>query len=413
SGSRETVLFCIGQDITKRKRAELELLQSEKKFRGIVENTQDGIALIDELGHVVEWNIGQEKITGLERSSVLGQLIWDIQSKTDSSEDNSACDKEVRRRAILEILSTGRMPGSSGLVEQELTIEDGSRKIVQSQVFTIGTEKGFMMGLISRDVTEWKKAQEDLQRARGLLEIKVAERTSELGRANEILKAEIAERKRAEELITSSLNEKEVLLREIHHRVKNNLQVVSSLLYLQSRKIDDPQVSEVFKESQNRIKSMALIHEKLYRSGNLAKIDFSEYAKNLILYLFDSYGVSQSKISLKMEMEHVLLGVDTAVPCGLIINELISNSLKHAFAEAEHGEIEVSLRSNDAGRFLLKIRDNGVGLSDSLDLKNAGTLGLQLVNILVAQIDGHIEAKSEDGAEFEICFEELKYRDRA
>gem|GEM_PF-686412 len=222
---------------------------------------------------------------------------------------------------------------------------------------------------------------------------------------------DITGRHKAEESLAVSLREKEVLLREIHHRVKNNLQIISSLLYLQSRKIEDKSMLQAFQESQNRIKSMALIHESLYRSGNLAKIEIKTYVKSLSDYLFQSYGIVPGKIALKIEADHIKLGIDTAIPCGLIINELISNSLKHAISPDRRGEICVCI-SSDGEFFNLIISDNGPGLPEGLDMLRTGTLGLKLVCTLVDQLDGTIDIESRDGARFFIRFKELKYTER-
>jgi two-component sensor histidine kinase len=148
-------------------------------------------------------------------------------------------------------------------------------------------------------------------------------------------------------------------LKEIHHRVKNNLQIISSLLSLQSRHIQDPRALEVFKEGQSRVRSMALIHEKLYQSKDLARVDFSEYVRNLTAYLFRSYEINSGRVGLKIQVEDVLLAVDAAIPCGLIINELVSNSLKHAFAGGRSGEISITLRPEDEGWLTLIVADNG------------------------------------------------------
>lgn len=222
----------------------------------------------------------------------------------------------------------------------------------------------------------------------------------------------IAKRKQAEEQIKASLKEKEVLLKEIHHRIKNNLQVISSLLNLQSGYIIDKDAIEMFKESQNRVKSMALIHEKLYQSKDLARIDFAEYIRNLTNYLFRSYGVTSNRIKLKKNVDDVFLGLDTAIPCGLIINELVSNSLKHAFPDGKEGEIHICLFL-DNDKFTLIVRDNGVGFPKDLDFRNTESLGLQLVITLVEQLEGTIDLKRSGGTEFKIIFTELKYKERS
>ena len=215
---------------------------------------------------------------------------------------------------------------------------------------------------------------------------------------------DITERKRAEEKIKSSLKEKEVLLKEIHHRVKNNLQVISSMLHLQSGYIKDKQALEMFRESQNRVKLMVLIHEKLYQSKDLARIDFAEYIRDLVAHLFRSYGVDSEVIALKINVEDVILGIDTAIPCGLIINELVSNSLKHAFPAGKKGEICIDLRSDNNNKFTLTVSDNGIGFPRDLDFRKTETLGLQLVITLVEQLGGTIELYRNGGTEFKIKF---------
>jgi len=211
----------------------------------------------------------------------------------------------------------------------------------------------------------------------------------------------------------SSLQEKELLLREIHHRVKNNLQVISSLLSLQSRTSKDEQAIEMAKESQNRIKVMALIHEKLYRSKDFANVEFNDYIKNLVNDLFASYRVSASRISLKLEIEDLSLGIDTAIPTGLIINELVTNCLKYAFSKDSDGEIRISLRSLDDGQNELIVRDNGVGIPDALDIKNAESLGLRMItNLTERSLHGKVSINRDNGTEFRIIFREKEYKDR-
>jgi ammonium transporter len=211
----------------------------------------------------------------------------------------------------------------------------------------------------------------------------------------------------------SSLQEKELLLREIHHRVKNNLQVISSLLSLQSRSSKDEHAIEMAKESQNRIKVMALIHEKLYRSKDFANVEFNDYIKNLVHDLFASYKVSTSRISLKMEIENISLGIDTAIPTGLIINELVTNCLKYAFAKDTDGEVRISLRSIDDGQNELIVSDNGVGIPENLDIKKAESLGLRMItNLTERSLHGKVNINRDNGTKFQIIFKEKEYKDR-
>jgi len=219
---------------------------------------------------------------------------------------------------------------------------------------------------------------------------------------------ERAERKRAEKQLKESLKEKEILLREIHHRVKNNMQVISSLLILQEELSKDEKVIEMLKDSQNRIMSMALIHEKLYRSENLSKIDLKEYIDDLVSGLFQSYGISDDEVTLNINVENFSLGIDSAIPCGLIINELVSNSLKHAFPDGRSGEIKIFIRSTNE-MIELVIGDNGVGIPKDVDLRKTKSLGLHIVNVLVEkQLHGEIALNREKGTEFRIEFRGMK-----
>lgn len=213
---------------------------------------------------------------------------------------------------------------------------------------------------------------------------------------------DIAERKQAEGQLRTSLEEKELLLKEIHHRVKNNLQVISSLLSLQTRNIRDEAALEMFADSQNRIRSMALIHEKLYQSEDLARVDFASYIETLVAHLFQSYQVRSQRVRLVLEVENLYLGIDKAIPCGLIINELVSNALKHAFPEDREGSMKIRLAQVGAERFMVAVSDDGVGFPEGVDHRTTETLGLKLVNILVRQLNGEIELKSEGGTEFAI-----------
>jgi PAS domain S-box-containing protein len=211
-------------------------------------------------------------------------------------------------------------------------------------------------------------------------------------------------RKRSEEQIKASLREKEVLLKEIHHRVKNNMQVICSLLNLQSRYIKDNEALEFFDETRNRVKSMAIVHEQLYQSGDLARIDIAEYVQSLTTHLFAEYGVILAAINLDIEIKDVLLDVNTAIPCGLIINELITNSLKHAFPDGGSGEIKITMRTTKQNHIELIVSDTGIGFPADLDFQNTDSLGLQIVCWLVDQLGGTIELDRARGTEFRITF---------
>jgi two-component sensor histidine kinase len=219
---------------------------------------------------------------------------------------------------------------------------------------------------------------------------------------------EIQRRKLAERQIRQSLEEKEVLLKEIHHRVKNNLQIISSLLSLQSSFINDDKALEAFKDSQHRVRSMALIHERLYRSEDLAEIELGDYIRGLTAYLIQAYRSRRSQVHYQVESDGVVLEIEKAVPCGLIINELLSNALKHAFPESAAGqsnEIIILVRRTTRGQVMIEISDNGIGLPPDFDPATTSSLGLQIVNTLVAQLDGVLEFHSEVGTRITITFD--------
>jgi two-component sensor histidine kinase len=220
------------------------------------------------------------------------------------------------------------------------------------------------------------------------------------------------ERKRAEDRLRASLGEKEVLLREVHHRVKNNMQIMSSLLNLQTIDIKDPTAVHLLKECQRRIRAMALVHEKLYLSKDLANIDFSQYIQSLTLHLFQSYQIHPHSIKLNMNMERIFLNINTAIPCGLIVNELVSNALKHGFPDGRTGEVRIELFRAEGDKNCLVVSDNGVGFPEGLDFRNAETLGMQIISMLVDQLDGHIELGRQEGTFFKIVFEELRNKPR-
>lgn len=218
-----------------------------------------------------------------------------------------------------------------------------------------------------------------------------------------IIARDITQKKHEEEV-----RRRELLLKEVHHRVKNNLQVVSGLLYLQSKHISDKNMIEMFNESSNRIQSMSLIHQKLYQSKDAATIDFDGYVRDLIGALLHSYGTDRSAIKVVLDVDHTGLGMDSAVPCGLIINELVSNSFKYAFPAGRRGEVRIALSRHDGDKITLVVADNGVGLPESLDFLNAESLGLQLVVTLVDQLRGTITLSRDTGTKFTVVFTEVR-----
>jgi len=257
---------------------------------------------------------------------------------------------------------------------------------------------------LQAEIAERKKAEKALQEAHDKLENRVEERTAELRTANEKLQQEITERKHVEKQLNVSLEEKEILLKEIHHRAKNNMQIISSLLGLQSWYIKDERILEIFSELQHRIKSMALIHEKLYISEDLSRVELSDYIKSLTANLFSMYRVGMADVTLKQDIKDVYLDIKRAIPCGLIINELVLNSLKHAFPDGKKGEIVVKMYADRRKKHTLIVRDTGVGFPEGLDFRNTETLGMRLVGDLVKQLKGTIKLDIKGGSTFRITF---------
>jgi PAS domain S-box-containing protein len=205
-----------------------------------------------------------------------------------------------------------------------------------------------------------------------------------------------------ERQLKDTLREKETLLSEVHHRVKNNLQVVSSLLNLQGGGIRNVEVLEALRESQNRIRSMALIHEKLYQARTLSRIDLGEYIRDLGTQLARSFG--DGRVHMEFDLEAIHFGVDKAIPCGLILNELVSNALKHAFPAGERGTVSIGLRCIGVSRYVLRVRDNGVGFPDTIDHTRTSSLGMQLVNTLTSQLNGRVDLERNGGTTVSITF---------
>ncbi|MBD2167139.1 PAS domain-containing protein [Calothrix membranacea FACHB-236] len=218
---------------------------------------------------------------------------------------------------------------------------------------------------------------------------------------------DITARTQAENKLKVSLKEKDILLKEIHHRVKNNLQIISSLLRLQSRYINDEQACELFQDSHNRVRAMAIIHENLYQSNNLSKINFSDYLRSLVNNLLRSYGIKLN-IKTHLKVDKIFLKIDTAISCGLIINELVSNSIKYAFSDEQQGDIYIEMLETTKNQYFLNISDNGIGLSQDIETYKNQSLGLQLVWSLVEQLQGTITFNTSLGTSFTITFSEQR-----
>jgi PAS domain S-box-containing protein len=219
-----------------------------------------------------------------------------------------------------------------------------------------------------------------------------------------IFSRDITEKIKSERENKSALKEKEVLLKEVHHRVKNNLQVISSILNLQTSYVKDKETANILKECQNRIKTMAYIHESLYQTKDFSQINFTEYITNLVKNLFYSYDANQQKIRAIFDIDTIFLNLDTSIPCGLIVNELVSNALKYAFTENSEGAVKIEIKHTKDNKIKMIVADNGKSIPENIDFRNTETLGLQLVTILAEQINGTIALKRTKGTTFEIIF---------
>ena len=252
------------------------------------------------------------------------------------------------------------------------------------------------------DMAERASAEEALRHAHDELEQHVEDRTAELRSAIKALQREIGVRQGTEARLKESLQDKDVLLKEIHHRVKNNLQIVCSLLSLQHNQVDDQQVQSHLEDTRNRVMSMALIHESLYQSRDLQKIDMGEYVSALSRQLFESYAVDESRIALHLDTQPVELGIETAIPCGLILNELVSNALQHAFPEGCSGTVRVVLQPEATSGPVLRVCDDGIGLAAQIDVEKAESMGLSLVLTLAGQLGARYQVERQGGTRFSL-----------
>ncbi|MEM6612214.1 MAG: response regulator [Cyanobacteria bacterium P01_C01_bin.72] len=312
--------------------------------------------------------------------------------------------EEVLARIKLH-LQVRHMTQAQSRQNEILTAEIEQRKVVQTRLSNTNHR-------LEQEVSDRLAAQEALKKLNEDLEHRVEKRTVLLAQSNHQLKQEILERQQAEAQLKSSLTEKEVLLKEIYHRVKNNLLVVSSLLELQTGYVDDPEIVKMLKNSQDRIHSMALVHEQLYRSDNLKEIDISVYTKALLAKISNSHYTQEKGIDFVVDVESINLNIETAHSCGLIINELVTNALEHAFSGKDRGNIWISLQRTHDAEIILTIKDDGIGVPESFDFQKTDSLGLRLVRILTRQLEGKIKSDFNQGTSFQLTFSELDYCDR-
>lgn len=353
------------RDITERKEIEAKLSKSENRYRTIFENTGTAMIIFNKEGLVSLINSEMEKLFGIKREKLENQRHWmefvhpdDLPKMWDYHQKREQDPKSV--------------PSS---YETRFLVKDGEIHHAKITVDKIPGSEEYVTSVV--DLNDILNAYKKLEKSEKDLKL--------------------------------ALKEKEILIKEIHHRVKNNLMVISSLLNIQSKFIKDKAALSVFRESQKRANSMAMIHERLYRSNDLKKIEFGDYIYSLSTDLFHTYVLDPSRVKLKLNVEKVMVDINTSVPLGLIVNELITNSMKYAFPDGESGEISISFHQVD-DKYILEVKDNGIGIPKDLDIVNAKSLGLQLVTSLTDQINGDLELNRENGTDFKIIFKEKEFQ---
>ena len=369
----------IARDISARKKAENALRESEERLRSTVTSLDDIVLLIDP-DHILTdfYEPAQNTLVNINIQDFLSKNIDEVLPEPIASLFFDAIEKVVKTDEVQQF-------------DYHLPINDSimwfSVKI-SKRYHVDGRYAG--VTVVVRDISDRKSAELKLGAFSDQLKAQVEKRTAQLRLSNKKLEQEIATRQIIEADIKQSLAEKEVLLKEIHHRVKNNLQVIASLLNLQVMNLKDDQLAAIIADSQHRVRAMALIHEQLYQSSDLARIDFAQYAQRLVNHLDKSYRGWASNIALTTTIDDIQLDIDSAIPCGLIINELVTNAIKHAFPDDHSGTICVTMHKDGDQRITLTVSDNGIGLPEDFDLRQTQSLGLLLVNGLTEQLGGSL-----------------------
>lgn len=373
----------VARDISDRKKAEECLEKQRQELEIIIDSSPVIIFYKDKGGRFLRVNKTFAEALQIPKERFLGKTVFDLYS-ANIAQGMTNDDQEVLESGCPKINIVEQYESASGI------------RWVQTDKVPIFSADGITVGLIgfAQDITERKKAEDKLKKA--YHELEAAQKAS-------LNIMEDLERERRK--LDASLKEREALLRELHHRVKNNMQIMSSLMRLQARTITDSHYSGMFKDALNRITAMSLIHEKLYRSEDLAGIGFRDYIRRLAEDLFQTYGIAEGRISLKTDVEAPDIDIDKAIPLGLIINELITNSIKYAFPGDRTGEIRITIRPVSENELELLVTDNGIGIPGALDVRNTKTLGMQLVTTLTEdQLKGSIEINRDKGTEFRIKF---------
>jgi len=360
------VLFSIIHDVTLRQQAEESIRESEIKFHSLVDQSADGVVLVEPSGIIIEWNHAQELITGISRSEAIGSTFWETQQKVMLPERKGAGTLEYWKNAFFETFLTEKSPLLEKAHQTGLLSTNGERKIVLQTAFLIKSEKGARIGAIVRDITEQKQAEEKLR---------------------------------------ATLEEKEVLLREVHHRVKNNLQAMIALMDMQASQIEDRNIITFLTELEGQARAMSLVYEQLYQSENLARVDLASYLRQLTGNISETFG-RNSMHRLELEVDSISVDVAQAMPCGLIVNELYTNILKHAFPPGYKGSPVARIELHQTGgEIRLSVADNGVGMPQDFDWRKSRSLGMRLVNLWVThQLGGALEINNHTGTIFIITF---------